>query len=257
MKIFKTIGQNIYDPIYYRVVRSEPLGSSLKYYYRLVLLLALIITIFLSLIFVPPLVAFTKLVKTEGATWYPAELTVTIKNGQVSTNVLEPYKLKNLLVIDTKNSFNLDQFKAYQTPVWLTADSFIYDDNNGITIKPIAKEVSLVIDQAKISSWISKLSPLLTILVPLLVIGLFLMIIIAFSFYLLALFLVALFVILVGRLKQIKLSYGEAYRVAVHAATLPLIISALAWFLAPFANLHFLPTIILLLIAAVNLKDQV
>jgi len=271
MNIFKAIGKNIYNPIHFRVVRSETNGAAIKYYYKLITVLALILTIIFSVIFVPVLLAFTKLIKDEGATWYPADLILTIKNGQVSTNIPEPSKfplppswqeevkekkLESLLVIDTKNNFTLDQFEDYQTPIWLTANSLVYQENNGIVIKPIPKEFSLVVDRAKIGSWISKFSPALTALAPLLIVGLFLMIIIASSFYLLALLLIALFVMLIGRLKQIKLSYGEAYRVAIHAATLPLIISTLSWLLVPFANLHFLPTIILLFIVTINLKTE-
>jgi len=282
MNIFRTIAKNIYDPIHFRVVRSETNGAAIKYYYKLVMVLALILTVIFSVIFVPALLSFTKLIKTEGATWYPADLVVTIKEGKVSINAPEPYKfplpvswleqmkkvettnkpnaknwdLENLLVIDTQNQFNLDQFKTYQTPVWITADSFIYEDNNGINIRPLAKEFSLIIDQAKVSYWIGQITPFLNALAPILVIFLFLVLVVAFSVYLLTFFLIALLVMLIGRLKQIKLSYGEAYRVAIHAATLPLIISALSWFLVPFANLHFLPTIILLLIVAFNLKTE-
>jgi len=282
MKRYRTISKNIYDPIHFRVVRSETNGAAIKYYYKLILVLALILTIALAVAFVPAVWSFSRLVQTEGATWYPADLTVVIKEGKVSTNVLEPYRfplpaswrqkieegenvadpktkdwdLENLLVIDTQSSFNLEQFAAYKTPVWITADSFIYEDNNGITIKPIAKEISLVIDQAKVSSWIGVISPFLTFLAPILVVALFLSLVIILSSYLIALLLVALVVILIGRLKQIKLSYGEAFRVAVHASTLPLVISTFSWFLVPFADLHFLPTIILLLVVAVNLKTE-
>src|SRR3989344_1428441 len=129
MNIFKAIGKNIYNPIHFRVVRSETTRATIKYYYKLITVLALILTIIFSVIFVPVLLAFTKLIKDEGATWYPADLILTIKNGQVSTNIPEPSKfplppswqeevkekkLESLLVIDTKNNFTLDQFEDYQ-----------------------------------------------------------------------------------------------------------------------------------------------
>jgi hypothetical protein len=96
MKIFKTIGKNIYDPLYYRVVRAETTGASLKYYYKLVLILALVLTILFSVVIIPAIIVFTNLVKTDGPNWYPADLVVTIKEGKVSTNVAEPYVVPRL-----------------------------------------------------------------------------------------------------------------------------------------------------------------
>lgn len=277
MRVFKILGQNIYDPIYFRVVRSETTGAAIKYYYKLVVILAFVITIFFSLALVPALLIFSKLVENQGSSWYPSDLTLTIKEGKVSTNVAEPYQVpfpvewrnkaelakdplakdwENLIVIDTKNDFNFDRFKDYRAPVWLNADSLIYQDQSGVVIKPLPREVSLIIDQKKIDSWMAKLSPILTALIPISVVGLFLLLLVTFSIYLLVLLVVALLVILIGHLKQIKLSYGEAYRLTIHAATLPLILSAVSWFLLPFINFHFLPTIILLFIVTLNLKDE-
>lgn len=279
MKLLTEIRNSIYNPIYYRVVRSESTKKALGYYYRFTLTLAVILTIIFAIIFVPLLTIFTHIVKGELANWYPAELELRLHNGEVSSNVTEPYKiplpekwreeisksdqaklgdLENLLVIDTTHEFDLKQFEAYKTPAWLTKNSLVYyRDHDRIAIEPLANyKTDLTVNQTLIRDWITKLSPFLAILAPAAVIAVLVGLIVAFSLYLVGLFLVALLVMLVGWLKQIKLSYWEAYRIAIHAATLPILLRFLLGALTPFIGLNFLPTILLLCVVAFNLKDE-
>ncbi len=279
MKLLTEIRNSIYNPIYYRVVRSESTKKSLGYYYRFTLTLSVILTIIFAIIFVPLLTLFTQIVKGELANWYPAELELRLRSGELSTNVTEPYKiplpekwreeimesdqvklgdLENLLVIDTTHEFDLKQFEAYKTPAWLTKNSLVYyRENDRIAIEPLANiKTDLTINQTFIRDWITKLAPFLTVLAPVAVIAVLVGLIVAFSLYLLVLFIVALLVMLVGWLKQIKLSYWEAYRIAIHAATLPILLRFLLGALTPFIGLNFLPTILLLCVVAFNLKDE-
>lgn len=267
MGLLQEIRNSIYNPIYYRVVRSESNKKTIGYYYRLTLILALLLTIVFALVAVPLITTFTSLLKSQAKTWYPSGLEIKIKGGEAFANVAEPYALplpakwqnastQNLLVIDTKHDFDLKKFESLKTLAWLTKNSLIYYRDNQLVIQPLSNLKDLTINQAVFDNWVGLVSPFLTALAPLVILLIFIFLVIGFSLYLVWLFFVALLVVLISRFKQIQLSYGEAYRISVHAATLPILVRVLFSFLAPFASLYFLPTLLLLCLAAINLKDE-
>src|SRR3989344_2786792 len=153
-EIFKNIKKSIYSPGYYHELLAKPFSYSMKYYLLFAVLLSFIVALFFSLAATPELKLRLDESLEKAATSYPAELKVEIKNGQVSTNVQEPYVVKmpedfknneeltingskpqdfqNLIVIDTKNDFsNVNQFTSYDTALLLTKDSIIYYNKEG------------------------------------------------------------------------------------------------------------------------------
>ena len=255
--------KNFYHPEFYQEVQRAPLSRAFKHYYRLVVLLALILTVAVAVEVVPGAIEFKAIVENQAANWFPAELNLEIKDGQVKTNVREPYVIpspgksppfKNLLVIDTQTDFDLKQFNEAETLAWLSRDSLIYRREGSIVVESLKRFPSLTLNQAKIAGWLARLSPWLTALLPILIILIFLGWLAFFSSYLLALLVLALVIRLFGWFKGARLNYGQAYRVALHAVTWPLILKTLAWLVAPGASLFFLPSILLLLIATINLR---
>ena len=53
MNIFKQISQSVYNPEYYSNLRSEKTGSSVKYYIKFILLLAIVPTVFWTVTLFP------------------------------------------------------------------------------------------------------------------------------------------------------------------------------------------------------------
>ncbi len=131
MQFFTTIKDSIYSPDFYRTLRAKPLSFSLKYYFSLAAVLALAGTVLMTVQFLPKAQFALTTLAEKVVERFPAELEVTFKGGVVSTNVKEPYFVKetpgeadalrnevedagtheNLLVIDTSSPLSLELFK--------------------------------------------------------------------------------------------------------------------------------------------------
>ena len=246
-------------------------GGSLKYFFKLSLLLALVGAVYLSFVSIPKVNSFISTFGDRVVDAYPAELEVRLKNGLVSTNVVEPYIIplpkdefnadynksnyENLIVIDTKSDLSLDKFNAYNTVVLLTKNAVLTRDKGKITITELKGTSDLTINRDKLVYWVGKVTPFvkkLPYIIPVIVFtGLFLY----FAFSLFYLLFVALLVFIIGKIRKLGLSYKKSYQISLHAITLPLILSMVSWFVN-IKMFFFVPTIILLVVVWVNLKAK-
>lgn len=276
--IFQKIKDSIYNPEFYREIRNESFGRAFAYYYKLAFWIALISAIVASFTISPKLNSFLDLVDEKVLTAYPAGLEVTIKDGHASTNQVAPTliplpvteipakidsrdnqmpaDLENFLVIDTTQPFTLEMFKNYHTVALLTADSLVsYDRGQAVTIRSLQNWPSFVINQGNLTTWSTSLNSVASRwLLPLVLVGIFLLVLFIATFALAYLLVASLLVYLVAIIRQNRLTYSQAYRVSMHAITLPVIISMLDLLLPSFTLPPFLFTLILLLVVAVNLK---
>lgn len=269
MNFLKKVKSSVYDPIYYSEILNMNFGGSLKYFFKLSLLLALVGAVYLSFVSIPKVNSFISTFGDKVVSAYPAELEVRLKDGLVSTNVVEPYIIplpkdefnsdynksnyENLIVIDTKSDLSLDKFNAYNTVVLLTKNAVITRDKGKITITELKGTSDLTINRDKLVYWVGKVTPFvkkLPYIIPVLVFtGLFLY----FAFSLFYLLFVALLVFIIGKIRKLGLSYKKSYQISLHAITLPLILSMVSWFIN-IKMFFLLPTIILLVVVWVNLK---
>lgn len=276
----KRIGQSVYSPEFYRQLASSSTWRSLGYYLLFAFLVAVVLGLGVSSVVVPTLsrVVAEGLPVAEGL--YPKELVITIKGGQAAANVSQPYfirtpdvlleKLKNeegvqippnLAVVDTKNSFNAEQFARYNTVIWVARDGFavIKDAGAGTFSAEFQNYTNdLVINHDRYATLIEKMKGFTEWLpgatVALLMVAFFVWGIVRLVYFLIAAVLVYL---LLKVLKQ-PASYGYAYRLTLHAATLPILLNlALAFFagnIHPVSTIPFLFTIIILFIVWVNIR---
>jgi len=146
---FYCLKRTFTSPDYYADILKAPFSFSLKFFYGFFFLYALILTSFVTVRYLLPLGDLLKFLPDKLVEMYPSELEVTIKDGEVSTNVAEPYaiplsrfekildeldksvlgesveKVENLVVIDTRGK--IDDFSRYRTYVLLTKKpSFVY-----------------------------------------------------------------------------------------------------------------------------------
>lgn len=272
MELFEHVRKSIYNPEYYEEIESKPFSYSIKYFYSLVLVMAVILSTVYGFIFIPVTVSFLKSFGTAIVDYYPSELTVTIKGGMVTTNVTEPYSLPfpeklrssetkgidNLLVIDTHHDFTMDLWNQYKTTAWLTKDTLIYrDKDNRISITPLDKTPNTEITRTKIASWLAAIEPFFKWVPPLLIFGIFVFFMFFLSGYLFYLLFGALLIYFIARLKKIPLSYKKAYQVGLHAITLSLIFTlAKLSLLQGSPNIPFLFTAVLCIVAWINLKKK-
>jgi len=278
MKFFTLIKESIYSPEFYRGLPSKPLSFSVKYFYMLALALSLVVTVVFSFTFIPAISSFLKNIGPAITAYFPDELVITTKGGEVSVNVPEPYVLPvppalqvipmdgaegkgqmptNLVVIDTKNEFSETAFAEYDTLVLLMKKSVAFSDGEGkIRIESLGDIPDYTIDKALVQKFASRTGSFLKYLAPILVFGIFFVSLVVFTFYLIYLFLAALLVWLVMKMRRAEAGYKKAYQVGIHAMTLGLILNTffLVVFL-PKPTMPFLFSILLIFVVAVNVKS--
>lgn len=267
------------SPSYYADILRAPFSFSLKYFLFYFFLYAVVGTVFLGIQIVPPMDRFLSVLPQRIESVFPAELEIVIKDGELSTNVSEPYSVplkvledafsdqvlgastvygpvENLLVIDTKG--RIEDFHKYQTMMLLTRTHVIvYDKNDAVKMYSLDSSMDVTINRALVSSAVQKITPYIKYVVPATVTVIFLFFLICmpgyYQFYLM--FFALLFWIL-SRISRLDISYFKSYQLGMHMCT----ITATAFGLLGLAGLDphipFSQTIILLVFSFFVLRSM-
>lgn len=285
MKIFTKIKDSIYNPEYYKEVLQKPFSYSVKYFLLFALLFALVFSVVVTIKFIP-IVGLMSLKAPELANYFPQELTLTIKDGKASTNVSEPYfikmpkaisdnksfdnedmmingndvkdiiRLENIVVIDTKNKFDIDRFESYKTAILITEDNIISLENGKVSIVSVSEVPDFVLNREKISSIVEKVKPFLVYLYPIVFVGgliggYFMML--GKIFYLIF---GALLIWATIAVMGLKIGYKKSYQLGLHLMTLPIIVIGILTIIPFNIIFPFLFSIILVLATAYNLRKN-
>ena len=270
------IQKSIFSPEYYGALLTRPASFSLKYYGSLGMLLAVLMTIALSLPIIPQINKVLRGLPTSLTAYYPDDLELRVQSGVVSSSVDEPYFLplprefeKNfgtsggfthLMVIDTKTPVTLEQFSAYESLFWISSRSIAYMEDAGgkMSVSPIDPNASFVVNESNLSGWITQVEPYFHFISPVVVVAIFFFLTMRFLLILMYLLFAALVVYLLGLVLGRKWGYGTSYRISLHAVTLPLLLEQIFTLLPfSFARLPFLFTAILLVVVYVNYRKPV
>jgi hypothetical protein len=265
MKSFKGFFQEIYDSIVnfdgYRTWQNQTFGKNLWYLFRLLLLTTLISVLPVFVLLVSQSSKLPKII-TQGkqavATAYPKELVLTIKNGQLSTNVTEPYYYdlpknlsgetevtKHLITIAT--AAQVEDYEKYNTAVLVTKSAVVYP-KSGSSQKEVMflKEIKDgKIDYQNYTKVVRQLDPYwnyiypifwvfvvaLVLLVPFLGAGLG---ILGQLFYFIF---IGGIVWLLAKAFKVDKSFGQIYRILMHASTLPIL------FFTALGIIHLVPPV--------------
>lgn len=272
MNFFTTIKNSIYSPEFYSSVPLSSFWKAFRYLLLFFVILAVIQTIIVSLtigVVQKELNTFL----TTAINYYPKELEVTLKNGQVTTNVKEPYfiplpkgkdwereKIKNLIVIDTKTPFSAQQFNMYSAGMWITKDAAYYKKNNtkieAFDLSEIKQDV--VINRSLIQMLGDKIRPYLVYVTPILLVVAFIGTLAGFELKLLYLLILALGILLLSKIMKWGLSYAHSYKVGMYAVTLGILVDFLLGALSRVTSVPSIPflfTIITFLVVFVNLHE--
>lgn len=269
MKLIEVFKKSVYSPEFYRELQSKPLSFSIKYFYSLVLVFSIILTVLVSAQLIPAGSDFIKRIGPQLLSIYPDDLIITIKNGEVSVNTHEPLYLilpeaakwesedkyatdapKHLLVIDTQNPAALDNFESYSTLVLATKNKIAAGSPDNLRVITLDKNVNFTVTKHTVSIFLNKLSGLSGWLSPIIVFGAFVFFTAFFSTKLIYLFLAAILVWLLAKLKKFNLNYKQSYQAALHAFSLSLLIQVLSFLFLP--SVLFLPTVIMLIVVWFN-----
>jgi hypothetical protein len=278
MELLKNIRSSIYGPAYYASLSGKPFSYSMKYFLLLAVLLTVVLSVVMLFSIVPNVRSFLMTASSKIVDYYPSELQVTISHGKVSTNVAEPYFLKlpaeftakvttppasssapeNLLVIDTKDPFTVDEFRNDHTLLLLMGDSFAYvrdQSKQDIDIQPLGQNFSMVFNKGTVASFVQRMRSYFWIIyagtIVLVPIGVF----IGMMVRLIYLFLFAVLVWAFMRMRKMNGGYKKAYRLGLHLMTTPLIIGVFCSIFIPAENIPFLFTAIALIMMVVNVRS--
>jgi hypothetical protein len=94
MKFLTKIKNSIYGPKYYQELINLPFSYSLKYFSLFAFIFSLLLVVKFSIFSLPQLYSALNGIGPTIIASYPQELEVSVKGGNVSTNVNEPYFFK-------------------------------------------------------------------------------------------------------------------------------------------------------------------
>ena len=262
MNFFQNIKNSFYNPVFYATLPSKTLGFSFKYFFSLIAILAFL-TAFVLGSRLSPLFSAENLKKL--AMLYPSELVLTVNGGAVSTNVAEPYTVKNFegldnfgyanfVVIDTKSDFSSELFKKYDTSI-LVGKNFIVTvkNQNQFQYNDLTKVPNFTLNQDLLLHWANVIGSYHLALSLGLFVILFFAFMVFFSVKLLWFLVLALIILLLAKLQKVSLSYKDSYKFALQASTAPFMVEAIFIMIGVAMPIPFLLSLVLLLIAFVNM----
>ncbi|MGI5826199.1 MAG: DUF1189 family protein [Patescibacteria group bacterium] len=223
---------------YYRDILKAPFSFSFKFFLFFFLLYAIAGTTIFYFKGAPTINKFLDTFPQNLSQLYPEELIITIKDGQASTNVKEPYSIsinqlgeifpqyafienpideyQNILVIDTKGS--IENFTQYKTAALLTQKNFvIVDSNNKYQLYPLTEIKDFTLDRALVDKGVKLVTPYFRYVLPVITACVFLYFLILLpAIKLIYLLFLALVLLLVGKIMSLRISYGKNYQVGLH-----------------------------------------
>ncbi len=266
-RLFIAIRRSISDTSYYEeVLNGKRFWYSLRYLYGLLVCTALLAGLTFSawvLTLVPRIPSFVVQISAVARAVYPPGLIVTVKNGQLSTNVQEPYVIEypsqigswlhqrkpddreanmpaHLVTIDT--NAHIEDYRSKDSLILVTKRSVVYPDRQAgsfgyrvFQLDSMKRDKELRIDQKLYNALVDKLLPYLhrltliafaAIAVALLVWP-FVGASVALAGYLLYLLLLTTLVWIIAMIARRRLTYAALYRMGMPGATVPILYTLL------------------------------
>jgi hypothetical protein len=274
---FNTFIKSCTSPRYYKDILDAPFGFSLKFFLFFCFLFAIVSTVYISAIAMKPAQMYLNKLPAILMKIYPQELVVTIKNGEVSTNVKEPYAIsiqrveqifkdekdvlganendiQNIIVIDT--NAGVEDFPKYKTAMLLTKGHISYiNDNKNIESVDLSKVGNMTINRNMVETVMKKIIPFLSFIFPLLIVVVFL-----FNLFFLPVGLMTYLLFfagvlwLIGKIIKYPLMYKKSYQMGLHLIVIPTTLFGILGLLHINVNFSFMRTILLSVISIVILN---
>lgn len=249
---FYSLKKSLISPDYYQDVLKAKFSFSLKFFFFSCFLLSLVLGTIYSYNAHGLLKEF--ILKLEDLPqFYPENLVVEIKNGQVKTNQPEPYFIPlpffktvkeyplpslNLLVIDTQA--NIEDITQYQTLALLTGNNLAFrtsKETQEIRVYPLNRIQDFTLDQVLVKTLWQKISVYFKYLVPLATLFIFLGLFMAIPFskfnHLLIFSLITLVFArillrsnarIISPIIKTSLAYKKSLQINLHAFILPTLV---------------------------------
>lgn len=265
MNFFQNFKDTFYNPAFYKSVKDEKFLTGFKYFITLVVFVAMIVAFRFGISAAP---LFSRDSLRSFVSFYPQELSIELKNGSITTNVSEPYFIKdksgvtvkgrihsNILVIDTKKDFSLDAFKEYDTEVWLGKNYLVMSKNGGrFEITDLSRVPDFVINQNKIYSLVDFIASYHWLISIGIFVSVFIMFLVLFTILsMLLLLVISLIALLTKRFTKIQYNFGNFYISGLYAVT-PAVVVHVLGIISGVGNSNLIFIAITLAVLYFNLK---
>lgn len=238
------------------------------------MLLALLLTILYSIPLVPLVTSTLRTLPQNFAAYYPDELTVPIVNGIATTTAPQPFYLpipavmkgqfsqefgvEYLGVIDVTSPVSLEKYREHRALFWIAKNALVMrGQRDEMRVNPFASNLNFTLSEKGILNVINSFEPYFKFVLPVLILAIFIGLCFAFAINLVYLVFPAFIMYAVMGIWKHKWTFGTAFQVCLHAATFPLLLSAL---LSPIGfnlgSLPFATTILLLIMVFINIRTN-
>ena len=243
MKKIKAFGYVFYRSLtnfsYYKDVIKTNFSFSVKYFLFLMLVASVIASVKISVTVVPDMIKGLQKVVTDAKSFYPNDLVFTIKDGEWNVNMPEPLVVPFPIVQDSPESTGtpknlivfwkngtIDDLKKLDTLALVNKVNVLYKDGERITGYPIKNLPDSRFDRNDFAKAVKSFDTILSVLPVLFVLGALVFTflgntifrIIYFSWF-------GLLTWLVAKTMGTDLGYKNSLKIAIHASTLPVLIS--------------------------------
>ena len=264
---FYSFKKSLFEPKYYKDVAKVSFWFSFKYLWFLLFILIIFKSIFLGGQYLksrPQIQPEVNRLLTYAENFYPRGLELKIRNGQLSTNVKEPYTFyleknqwqtdRHLLIIDTKGS--IENYPNYNVYILATKNAVVYPSksrNNQIGetsvfyFRDLKQDFTL--NKNIYDNFLNVVRPYtyrILFFVDYIVLAfLFLFLIFGSLFWvggtMFGLLFLTLLVWIVNLIFKKQYSYGSLYKMGMHAVTWSVLVNeAVKYLKFPFPSLHAL-----------------
>jgi len=260
---------------YYHQVVKARFSFSFKYFLMFSFVLGTLLTIIVSLTFVPDVNQFIRRFALRAPALFPNDLVITVKDGQLATNVTEPLHFpiplelftdtpgvvsdqnqKYLFTIDTKAQ--ISDYKNSQSLIFMTREQVVIPDSDGVGFRvyQIASFNEGTIDKTIITKLLDTISPWYQFIVPAMIFILWFTLTILLSIVrLISLSVLTLILRVPAYFMHVPLTYRKQFQIGLHALTLPTIIQILMTSFELYPPIPFFNSIVFLLYSLVILSE--
>jgi len=248
----------VVSPKYYSEILKTPLEFSLKYYAVLVLIAALITSIGTYFIEAPKIKETFQNALSEAENVYPDDMVFTIKAGEWEINKPEPLVIpfpgtyeaedkeklpENLVVLDKNGT--VEDLEKYNTAILMNQKNMLVKKAGEPGVYPLKDIPDTTLDKGNVVGAIGNVRKISGWLLPLiLIVPVFAGLLVYYAIFRgLYLVIIGGSLFLLGKALKTDVPYKNAFRIGLHAMTLPVLIDTLTslinlqlpatyWFLA-------------------------
>lgn len=271
-----TFIKSIFNLQYYNDIMKAKVSFSIRYYLMLTLLLSLGYAVVTTTNTGPVVIEKYYEVRNEALKYYPDDLSIIGEDGVVTTNQGDPYffplpkeielgdgeMLKNAIVFSKQGT--IEDIFNYESFALVNSKNIIYRSspgtNNKLEIEPTKNLGNFTFTKADLEKAAQYVDTYIKYTYAIIGVSVF----IAFALFMLLWIMTGNVILsaimtVASKLMNKKLPFEKAFQIALHTATLPLIVGALIdafgiWMPISFwfSGLHFLLALIIIL----NLKEE-